>query len=114
MVTRTFAKAQFLTENIETSGRGLLDVLTALKPHLKISLCTNCLEILVDIAVKLISFRVVVDLLLLQGDQSNRHVEQVVLVLFIHKEIEDFVHQGYLHVSILGVGTSRTLSKSIE
>jgi hypothetical protein len=39
------------------------------------------------------------DLIASQGDESNAHVQQVVLVLLVHEEVEDLVHQRNLHVS---------------
>jgi hypothetical protein len=52
-----------------------VDGLTALKPNLKISVRTSCLEILVDIAVELVRLRMLVDLFLLQGNEGDGHVQ---------------------------------------
>lgn len=41
------------------------------------------------------------NLLFVKSDQCNTHVEQIVFVIFIDEEVEDFINQRNLNVSIL-------------
>jgi hypothetical protein len=60
--------------------------------------CAKGLEVFVDVAVELVGLGVFEYLLFFEGDQGDGHVEQVVLVFFVHEEVEDFVDQRNLHV----------------
>lgn len=44
------------------------------------------------------------NLLFVKSNQCNTHVEQIVFVIFIDEEVEDFINQRNLNVSKLSLG----------
>lgn len=60
---------------------------------------------------ELVRFGVLEYLPFLEGNQGDRHVQQVVLIFFVHEEVEDFVDEGNLHVPEL---PQRYLAKTVR
>ena len=86
---------------MEALGRPRLDFFTLLEEDLEVLLAPEVFEGLIDEGVQLVVLRMQEDLLLPETYQSHTHVQQVIFVLLIHEEVEDFIHERYLHVPMM-------------
>lgn len=73
-----------------------------MEPDLEIICVSDCFEILIDIGMELIVFRMQKDIFLLDGYQRHCQIEQIVLILLVDVVVKDFVDQGDFDVPTIG------------